>query len=227
VHNEIRFKFCKFAGGGKIHRERTPGTEIQRQHRKKDFYGDVLFPRSALPPSTSRHVSTHPVSFLCLALSLDQGLVISHSCHGDLGFIGQRAMWPQAEWVYVSRDAACHSIPLSLDQFRPQWLRFSCSLYRLQQGLPWGACTRDTFSGWMEGKPFLPPFCISFCFSHLPRVLSTWYFFFFNFSNSFISIEPQVYSNNHDTYGKEITLPLLDYSVLPLFKSTSHLGSDS
>lgn len=121
---------------------------IFRSHRR--VYGGTL---SVLPPRISSHVSTRPMSFLCLALSLDWGLVISHSCHGDLGVIGQRTMWPQAEWVYVTRDAACRSMPLSLDQFRPQWLRFSCSLYRLRQALPWGTCTQDTFSGWMEGKP--------------------------------------------------------------------------
>lgn len=61
--------------------EKTHGTEKQR-HRLE----------SVPPLPISIHTRTRPLSFLCLALSLDQGLVISHSCRGDLGFIGQRAM---------------------------------------------------------------------------------------------------------------------------------------
>lgn len=83
-YNEIRFKFCKFAGGKRKfagdQQEKTHGREKQRHHLE------------SAPPPHFYSYQHRPLSFLCLGLSLDQGLVISHSCHGDLGFIGQRAM---------------------------------------------------------------------------------------------------------------------------------------
>lgn len=78
-YNEIRFKFCKFAGGKRKfagdQQEKTHGREKQRHHLE------------SAPPPPFLFIPAPP-----LELSLDQGLVISHSCHGDLGFIGQRAM---------------------------------------------------------------------------------------------------------------------------------------
>lgn len=131
---------------------------------------------------------------------------------------------------YVTRDAACHSIPLSLDQFRPQWSPSFCSLGRLWQALPWAICAWDSFSGWMKGKSLLPPFSISFYSSH-PPLVSIWYFFPLtispNFSNSFILTKPQATQATMTPIGKEKKIPLVGYFVLPLFKSGSQLSSES
>lgn len=151
MYNEITFKFCKFAGRKKKfagdQQEKTHGRDKQRH-----------CPESAPPPPISIHTSTRPLSFLYLALSLDQGLVISHSCLGDLGFIGQRAMWPQAQRV-------CHQrCSLPLNSSKPWPVQTSMiapsSAPRVDYGRLYpGLYAHEThFQGEWKASPFFLPF---------------------------------------------------------------------
>lgn len=197
-----KLKFCKFAGGENINMGPTykilSKINIRGWHIETCLvWGCGYFPLTRkglqgefvllLLPSLFMPVS--PWSFSCLALSLDKGLtlghIISHSCHGALGFSRQRAVWPGAMWVHLTGDAACHSIPLSPDQLRPRWL-CSFPVPGVKYGrLYHGRWAHKTYfqDEWKPSHffllyPFLFVFCSSACLflpdiflDHLPQFL--------------------------------------------------------
>lgn len=196
-YNEIRFKFCKFAGGKRKfagdQQEKTHGREKQRHHLE------------SAPPPISIHTSTAPWAFSVLAFLWTR--VLSYLTHA-MGILGSSGREPcdLRPSEYVTRDAACHSIPLSLDQFRPQWSP-SSTAPRVDYGWLYpGLYAHEThFQGERKASPFfLPspfPFILLIRLLFLPGIFSLT--ISPNFSNTFILTKPQVHSSDHDTYWKE------------------------
>lgn len=195
-YNEIRFKFCKFVG----RKKKSQGTNRRRRMVEKNR-GTVW---SLLPPSFLFIQAPAPWAFSVLPFLWTR--VLSYLTHA-MGILGSSGREPcdLRPSECVTRDAACHSIPLSLDQFRPQWSP-SSTAPRVDYGrLYSGLYAHEThFQGERKASPFFLPSLFPFIL--LIRLLFLPGIFFLtispNFSNTFILTKPQVRSSDHDTYWK-------------------------
>lgn len=208
-----------------VGKENLQGTNRRRRMVEKNR--GIIW--SLLPPPFLFIPAPAPWAFSVLAFLWTR--VLSYLTHA-MGILGSSGREPcdLRSSEYVTRDAACHSIPLSLDQFRPQWLPSSTAPWVDYGRLYPGLYAHEThFQGERKASPFfLPslfPFILLIRLLFLPGIFSLT--ISSNFSNTFILTKPQVHSSDHDTYWKEKKIPLVGYFVLPLFKSSSQLSSDS